>query len=167
MSEQVARGWIKNGLTMTIFGDGTFTTKGLWSPESPRDRLLSWDDDIDSMRRKSATGRGAAALLTGGASLLASNNRGVVYVTIAGEKSGVQTFQQRNPDGATLNGIRTLRAAAEMVLAQAQPEPASTPHSPATDAIADELAKLADLRAAGVLTYSEFEVAKRRLLGLD
>ena len=47
----------------------------------------------------------------------------------------------------------------------ANPSPAPTPTSPASEhSVADELAKLADLRAAGILTDHEFEAQKRKIL---
>jgi hypothetical protein len=58
----------KGGTTLTLYRDGTFTTMGLFSTSKP-DRLVAFSSDIDSMRRKSTTGRGAAALATGGMSL--------------------------------------------------------------------------------------------------
>lgn len=47
----------------------------------------------------------------------------------------------------------------------ADPVPTSMPTSPtAVRSIADELAKLAELRAAGILTGDEFEAQKRKIL---
>jgi hypothetical protein len=80
--------------------------------------LLGFGHDADSMRRKSVTGRGGAALLTGGVSLLASNNRGVVYVTVTGEQTKVRTFTTRNPSGTVLSSIRSLEAAADSAIGQ-------------------------------------------------
>jgi hypothetical protein len=57
-------------------------------------------------------------MMTGGMSRLASNNRGVVYVTVTGEQTRVRTFTTRNPSGTTLTGIRRLKVAADTVLAQ-------------------------------------------------
>lgn len=158
--DELARGLVDNSTTMKIFKDGTFTTKGLFGPESPRDRLLGFDHDADSMRRKSVTGRGGAALLTGGLSLAASNNRGVIYVTVTGEQTKVRTFTTRNPSGTTLSGIRALKAAAEALSAQAK----TVPPSSTAASVPAQLQQLADLRAAGALTDAEFAAAKARLL---
>lgn len=84
---------------------------------SEPDRLVAFSFDVDSMRRKSITGRGAAALVTGGMSVVASNNRGVIYVTITGERSGTKTYTTRNPEDKILSSIRTLQAAADTLLA--------------------------------------------------
>ncbi len=158
----LASGLVDNTITMKIFKDGTFTTKGLLGAESSPDRLLGFDHDIDSMRRKSTTGRGAAALLTGGASLLASNNRGVVYVTVTGANTNVRTFTTRNPSGTTLSSIRGLKAAADAMLAQSS---AVQPSSAASSSdMATQLKQLADLHAAGALSAEEFAAAKARLL---
>ena len=39
------------------------------------------------------------------------------------------------------------------------------PHGPSTDGVADQLAKLADLRQRGVISDAEFEQAKTKVLG--
>lgn len=105
----------KAGTVFTLYRDGTFTTMGLFST-SPRDRLLGFQSDIDSMRRKSVTGRGAAFLLTGGMSILAGNNRGVVYVTITGRHSGTKTYTSKNPEDSLLSSVRSLQAASDALL---------------------------------------------------
>jgi putative oligomerization/nucleic acid binding protein len=155
--EVLARGLVDNLTTMKIYKDGTFTTKVGFGRESAPDRLLGFDHDADSMRRKSVTGRGGAALMTGGLSLLASNNRGVVYVTVSGEWTKVRTFTTRNPSGTSLSSIRSLKAAADSLLAQAEAAPAGD--------VAVQLKQLADLHAGGALSDAEFAAAKERLLG--
>lgn len=158
----LASGLVDNTTTMKIYKDGTFTTNGYWSGAGARDRLIAFDHDVDSMRRKSTTGRGAAALMTGGASLLASNNRGVVYVTVTGDESGVRTYTTRNPSGTTLSSIRRLKAAADVVLAQAN----STSNDAAVPVdVATQLKQLVDLHATGALSDTEFAAAKARILG--
>lgn len=160
-AERVANGPVDKVTSLTIYTDGTFTTKVVFGKESERDQLLGFDHDADSIRRKSATGRGTAAMMTGGASLLAANNRGVVYATVTGEITGIQTFTTRNPDGSLLTGLRRLKAATDMVLAQrdAAPEPSSA------TGVAEQIEKLAALHAAGALSDEEFAAAKARLLG--
>lgn len=108
----LAQGMISASLSMKIYHDGTFSTGPLGGKPANAERLLAFDHDADSMRRKSVAGRGGAALLTGGISLVASNNRGVVYVTVHGERSGLKTHTTRNPPGTLLTGVRTLKAAA-------------------------------------------------------
>lgn len=171
-----ASGLVDNTTTLTVYKDGTFTTRSAFGKESARDRLLGFEHDIDSMRRKSTTGRGAAALLTGGASLLASNNRGVVYVTVIGERSNVRTYTTRNPSGTTLSSIRSLKAAFDALAAQAAaaartpapaPPPApvaAVPAAPTGPNIARQMQNLLDLHLAGALTAEEFAAAKARLL---
>jgi len=158
--DELARGLVDNTTTLKIYRDGTFTTRSVFGSESDRDRLVAFEHDADSMRRKSVSGRGAAAMMTGGMSLLASNNRGVVYVTLTGEQTKVRTFTTRNPSGTTLSGIRTLKAAADTVIAERS---LSASGSDTTDVA--QLKQLADLHAAGALTDVEFAAAKRRLLG--
>ncbi|WP_205472385.1 SHOCT domain-containing protein [Nocardioides sp. SYSU D00038] len=172
----------KAGTVLRIYRDGTFTTKRLiGGTESPRERLLSIEHDADSMRRKSMTGRGTAAVFTGGMSLFAANNRGVIYVTVVGDKTGVRTYTTRNPDGHVLTAIRSLKVAGDAVIAQTNAAPAPPPAAPApgpsTTAAAPappassseptlpaQLRQLAELLEAGVLTREEFDAAKARLL---
>ena len=79
----VAEGLIDGTRTMRIYDDGAFVIRTvLLRRDTAPDWLTGFSYDMDSMRRKSATGRGVAAMMTGGASLLAANNRGVVYVTV-------------------------------------------------------------------------------------
>lgn len=151
---------------MRIYSDGTFATRiGPFGKWSGLDRLVAFDFDMDSMRRKSMTGRGAAALMTGGLSLAASNNRGVLYVTVTGEKTGVRTFTTRNPMGVVLTGTRSLKQAADLASAPPAPVAPTGAAAMAPDAgVASQLQKLADLHAVGALTDAEFAAAKARLL---
>lgn len=156
----LAKGLVDLYTTVRIHRNGTFTMKtgafglGTWTPP---DRLIGFEHDADSMRRKSVSGRGAAALMTGGLSLGASNNRGVLYTTLTGENTGIKTFTVRNPDGYILTDVRTLKAAADQVLARQEAAP--------LEDVAERLQKLADLHASGALTAAEFAAAKARLLG--
>lgn len=158
----------KGGTLLTLYQDGTFTTKGLFATSDP-DHLLAFSTDSDSMRRKSVTGRGAAAILTQGISLAGANNRGVAYVTVTGQRSGVKTYTTRNPSDAMLSTIRSLQAAADILLATPTDGAAATASAgaaatqPGSD-LATQLATLAELRASGALTDDEFVAAKSRLL---
>jgi hypothetical protein len=157
----------KSGTTLTIYADGTFSIELLRS--SPRDRLVGFSSELDSMRRKSVTGRGAAAIVTGGMSLVASNNRGVVYVTVTGERSGVKTYTTRNPEDKLLSTVRSLQAAADQLLASppAVVTPSEEITAPSTQHHTDvggQLKTLSDLHASGALSDEEFAAAKTRLL---
>jgi hypothetical protein len=158
----------KGGTTLTLYRDGTFTTTGMIFTSEP-DRLVAFSSDIDSMRRKSITGRGAAALVTGGMSVLASNNRGVVYVTITGERSGVKTYTTKNPENKILSSIRSLQAAADHLLAsQSNVDTVSDEGSVTTTQrnsdVATQLRMLAEVHASGALSDEEFAAAKARIL---
>lgn len=159
---ELARGAVSSSKLMRIYQDGTFSlsSTSMFGADCARERLLGFTSDVDSMRRKSVTGRGAAFLMTGGYSIFASNNRGVVYVTVIGEESGVRTFTTRNPSGLQLSGIRTLSAAAETLLDVAGSEKQTGTVSDVT-----QLQQLAQLYETGALSESEFQVAKKRLLG--
>jgi hypothetical protein len=168
----LAAGLVDAMTNCTIYRDGTFTTRSGFGAESARERLLGFDHDADSMRRKSVTGRGSAALLTGGVSLLASNNRGVVYVTVTGERSKVRTFTTRNPSGTVLSTIRSLKAAADAVIAQsnAAPPPVTVKDVPPPEQPNEGLSQvrrlqaLADLFEQGMVTEAEFRVKRQAIL---
>lgn len=161
--ERIAKGPVDQFTSVSIYRDGTFTTtKGMAGVgvESEPDRLLGFDHDSDSMRRKSVTGRAAAAIVTAGTSpLVASNNRGVIYVTVTGERTGARTFTTRNPSGEILTAVRTLKAAADTVITSSSSESAEPPADVMT-----QIQRLAELHAAGALTDEEFATKKAQLL---
>ena len=173
---EVASGKIdKAGTTFTLYRDGTFTTTGLLFT-SDTDRLVGFSAENDSMRRKSLTGRGAAAVVTTGLtgaplSLFTGNNRGVIYVTVTGEISGAKTYTSKNPSNSLLSTLKTLQAAADQVLrSRAAAAGASdgggeppAPAAPRTD-IAEQLKTLSELHNTGVLSSEEFTAAKARVL---
>jgi hypothetical protein len=171
-SQALATGLVDAFTNCTIYRDGTFTTRRGFGNESARDRLLGFDHDADSMRRKSVTGRGGAALLTGGISLIASNNRGVVYVTVTGEATKVRTFTTRNPSGTLLSSIRSLKAAADAVVAHSIPRPSpSTAVVTLSEPKPDEglgdvrrLQALAELLNAGLVSEAEFRIKRQEIL---
>lgn len=162
-AEVLAKGQLDNGTALVIFKDGTFSTKGLGGlgPKGAPDRLLAIDIDSDSMRRKSTVGRGAAVLATGGLSLAAGNNRGVSYITVTGERTGVKTYSQKNPQNHILDDHRTLKAAADSLLKSSGQQ---APQAPPPDSVIEQIKKLGELHAAGVLTDDEFAAKKKDLL---
>ena len=162
----LASGKIDNaGTTLALYNDGTFTTTGLFHTGEP-EHLIAFTSDIDSMRRKSVTGRGAAWFATGGMSIFASNNRGVIYVTITGAISGTKTYTTKNPGDKLLSTIRTLQTAADQLLASPPTAPAGLSTSPSQQSsdVATQLKTLAELHASGALSDDEFVAAKARLL---
>jgi hypothetical protein len=156
------RGQVELGVTVTIFRDGTFVVKRGRS-ESTRDRLVSVEHGNDSMRRKSVTGRGAAAIATGGLSLGANNNRGVVYLRFVGETTGLHSWTKRNPTNNVLNAMRSLKAAADAVLATGARSTADTWPVERPDTAA-QLDRLNELHQSGALTDAEYVAAKARTL---
>jgi hypothetical protein len=145
------------GTGLAIYRDGTFTIRHGFGKESQRQRLLTFEHDV--------------------ASILAANNRGVVYVTVVGESSGLLTFTTRNPSGAVLTAIRSLKVAADVVIAHPNAVGRTVPAtaaaldaSPRAETSSNEpnpakqLRQLADLLEAGALSREEFDAAKARLL---
>lgn len=151
------------GTELQIYENGEFAVATRLRGQSCRERLISIDYDSDSMRRKSMTGRGLAAMTTGGLSLAASNNRGVVYLTLVGDTSGVHTFTTRNPDGFVLDNLRAAKAVGDGVIARTG---ASTNVPVATEAdLVTQIQALLSMHEQGVLSGEEFAAAKARLLG--
>ena len=128
---------------------------------TPFERLLAIDSQAD-VTKKSGFGRGAAAAVTMGTNLLSSNIRGDVYLTIATERT---THALRaTPTTESIKAAKALEVAGKAAIAAGVSEqgtPATTRSEP--DAL-DQLKKLADLHAAGILTDDEFETKKADLL---
>ena len=159
-AETAARGLVDDGTTLTIYRDGTFTTKSMLWGESERDRLLGFEHDVDSMRRKSTSGRGAAAVMTGGMSPSGLQQSRRCLRDGHGREHRDTDVHDAEPERRPPTTIRSLKAATDAVLAQASP----TVQNPSTD-VAAQLKQLADLHAAGALSDVEFAAAKGRLLG--
>lgn len=167
---ELMSGQIDKTTTLRIYQDGTFSTAGILSVHSTPERLVSLSYDVDSMRRKSTTGRGVAAVLTSGFSLAAANNRGVLYVTVTGAVTGTKTYRTKNPSNSLLSSVRSLQAAAQAATTSAAAQNDPGPHTehstqPGDRDIAAQLASLAQLHTSGALSDDEFAAAKSKLLG--
>ena len=131
---------------------------------APFERLLAIDSQAD-VTKKSGFGRGAAAVVTAGANLSSSNMRGDVYLTIGTDKT---THALRaKPTTESVRAAKALEVAGKAAIAAANTRTATSTATPPTavqpDA-ADQLKKLADLHAAGILTDDEFAAKKADLL---
>ena len=73
-------------------------------------------------------------------------------------KKGQQSADREYDQEARLQELEAQQYAA------APPPPAAAP-APAATSTADELQKLAELKAAGILTDAEFEAQKQKILG--
>ena len=120
---------------------------------------------------KSAGGRAAMGVMTGGLNYLGSKEKRVVFLTIATDRK-MHTLQAeggmtRSEDkagmaleaaGNAVLGIMKDATPAQVNVVNQPPPPAAQPD------ILDQIKKLADLHAAGVLTDEEFAAKKADLL---
>lgn len=124
-----------------------------------------------------APGGATAAVLTGGFSLALSGKRRDSNMIPIRQIRGVTTHRAglrytvvKVATGADAMEFHVPRAQAEEVktvitrLMLGGPPPAAVPAEATVGSVADELAKLVQLRAAGALTDQEFAVQKARLL---
>lgn len=129
----------------------------------PPERLLDIQGETD-VNKKTGIGRGSAALLTGGISLLSPSQRGNLYLTITTE-STVHTLVDTKPTTMAIQAMHRIVATGKSVMSQQRPySSANTTNTTTGDDVASQLAKLSDLREKGALSDAEFEQAKRKLL---
>jgi hypothetical protein len=144
-------------------------------------KVAIYDDRIEWRQGWRPAGGATAAVLTLGASLAVPGRRNTNMIPIrqiqgvTTKRSGLQTAVQV-ATAADVIEMRVSKAEAEQVKGTlsrlmmgggAPPVPAAAPTSPSTPAsVADELAKLVQLRDAGALTDEEFTAQKARLLGV-
>ncbi|PJI84898.1 hypothetical protein [Luteimicrobium subarcticum] len=174
--------------TVKVYAKGYVKVGGLFGTgSSPYERLLSIESSAD-VQKKSAAGRAAGAVLTGGLNTLYSNTRGDLYVTIV---TGTKTHSVRvdSPTPSSIRAANTLAAVARAVLAdlEAQPErpqplpapPRNTtpPRNPPTGAVAqpptaapgtpsaaDRLREIQRLHAEGLIDDGELARLRQNVL---
>jgi len=86
---------------------------------------------------------------------------------VAGTAGAVRHHQEQKYAGQAQSAQAQQQAAYDAGAADAQAAAAAPPPAPAaapTDDLMDQLSKLADLKAAGVLSDEEFSAAKAKLL---
>lgn len=149
-----------------IYAKGYVQVRDVVAPKGlvPFERLLAIDSQAD-VTKKSGFGRGAAAVVTLGTNLSSSNMRGDVYLTIGTDKT---THALRTkPTTESVKAAKALEVAGKAAIATANTRAATSTATPPTaaqpDAV-DQLKKLADLHAAGILTEDEFAAKKADLL---
>lgn len=131
---------------------------------APYERLVSIESQAE-VQKKSGFGRGAAAVVTLGVNQLSSNMRGHVYLIIATD-ANLHSITA-TPTEESVKAAKALEVAGKSVLANSQSTPAQsspTPPPVAAPDPAEQLKKLAELHAAGVVTDEEFAAKKADLL---
>lgn len=161
VSEAFATKWI------TIYSKGYVkVSEGFGLLKGDVEKLLDIFGETD-ITRKTGLGRAVGAAFTLGANIaLSPSQRGNIYLTIATEDQTYSIVWQR-PDQGSLRTMNRLVSAGKASLARsaAQDRANSVSDSPQSIDLATQLANLAKLREEGLLSESEFEKAKSKLLG--
>lgn len=126
----------------------------------PFEKLISIDGSDRSVQKKSAAGRAAGFVVTGGLNMLASNIRGDVILTVVTDKT-VHTLSTQVPSNSNLESLHRLLAVGRSILSSHQENGNGT----VVASVAEQIEKLAALYQSGALTDEEFQRAKQQALG--
>lgn len=160
------------GKCVRIYDKGFVRVSGAFLREqAPFEKLLGISGSAD-VAKKSALGRTLAAGATMGMSwALSPNKRGDLYLTIATDKT-THMLHMSPPTKQDLQAMHKIETSGQAVLSMvaqvAQPvtnQVATPPSETGGGSVVAELQKLAELRASGVLTESEFETLKQQVIG--
>jgi hypothetical protein len=121
------------------------------------------------VQKKSAAGRAAGAVFTGGLNLLASNKRGDIYLTIVTENTTHQLHQDP-PTAPSIRAVQQLAAAGKGVLARLDADASrsapigSAPPGVEHASVTERLHELMKLHEEGTVSDKEFEELRSNLL---
>lgn len=148
------------GLKTVKFYEKGFTKVGMLGDF---EKLIGIEGSADNLQKKSAAGRAAGFVFTGGLNMLGSNKRGDLLITITTDKN-VHTLHIDAPYEHDLKSHHRIVSVGKSLLGASKDQ---DPQAPAASesSMSDEIAKLNALKEAGVLTDEEFTNAKCRLLG--
>ncbi len=132
------------------------------------ERLVAIEASAD-VSKKTGLGRGVGALATGGLSLLSSNKRGDVYLTITTEDS-THVLHEDPPTAMNLKTAKKLESVGHAAIQQSAgssvPAGSSTASStPEQRSTADRLRELQQLLDEGLISEEEHRSQRDRLLG--
>ena len=146
----------------TVLEDGFVAIGNRNEPE----KLMSVDANGDNLQKKSAAGRTAGAVLTGGLNLIGSNQRGDINLVIVTDKQ-IFSYPIESPSPAETAEVQKLVAACNAVIEANQPssEGQDGTESKEQDTLPKQLEQLAHLKSIGQLTEKEYQSAKNKLLG--
>lgn len=153
-----------NTKQVTIYQNGFVKVSGLLS-EGSAERLLSISATAD-ITKKTGLGRAAAAVMTGGYNLMASNMRGDAYLVIATDRT-THTLHTEVPDAAFLKKIKALEAAGLAALARQSATGVSGEGAQPTSqkSVPDQIREMKALLDEGVIAQEDFDKFKTGLLG--
>ena len=108
---------------------------------------------------------GTATAVSGGMQRHAASKQQEAYEQDAANQAAYESQAQLADMQAQMNAMQAQQAAAEPPPAAPATPAAAPAAAPAEDDLMAQLSKLADLKAAGVLSDEEFAAAKAKLLG--
>ena len=123
------------------------------------EKLTGIEGSADNLQKKSAAGRAAGFVFTGGLNMLGSNKRGDLFITISTDK-GVHSLHTDAPYAHDVKSYQRIIGVGKSLLARPEsPEESTRP----LQGISEEIERLAALRDSGVLSEGEFQQAKARI----
>ena len=127
------------------------------------EKLVSIDGSDGNVQKKSAAGRAAGAVLTGGLNMLSSNIRGDLILTVVtGTK--VHSISTQVGSSTELEAIHRLKTSGKALLSGLEAAKSSISNESTILSLSGELEKLVKLRDSGALSDDEFQRAKEKLL---
>jgi hypothetical protein len=127
------------------------------------EKLIAIEASTD-VAKKTAVGRGVAALATGGINLLGSNKRGDVYLTITTQDT-VHVLHEEPPNAMNLRTVKRLESAGRSVIqAHVEDQVTVAPIGSGQRSVADRLRELESLRDEGLISDEEHGTQRDRLL---
>ena len=127
------------------------------------EKLVGIDGSDGNVQKKSAGGRAAGALMTGGLNMLSSNIRGDLILTVVTDNQ-VHSISTQVGSSSTLEDIQTLVTAGKALLANRERAEKTAFTDANTGSLAGELEKLLELHKSGALSDDDFQRAKEKLL---
>lgn len=154
------------GKCVELYGNG-YVRVALWpTANTPFERLVAIESTAD-VTKKSAAGRAAGAVVTGGLNLLSSNKRGDLYLTIVTD-SRTHVLHVDPPSALDIRRAKRLEGVGRGLLIG---------HQTGTEAItiaqdrearpgtpSERLRELGELRDQGLVTSAEYEALRARIL---
>ncbi|HWL97364.1 MAG TPA: SHOCT domain-containing protein [Nocardioidaceae bacterium] len=156
------------GKTVTIYQNGFVRVTGMFSSNAPYERLSLIEASAD-VGKKTALGRGAGAVMTGGINLLGSTKRGDVYLSIVTDQK-THVLHEDPPTAWGMKASKKLAAAGTAVLQSAAARDAAAGSDqaksgePTSATVADRLRELNAMRAEGLVSAEEFDLLRAKLL---
>lgn len=148
--------------TVAIYDGGFVRVSKMMTPFTPYEKLKSIKFTHHT-RDQSPGGRAVASALTLGLSTFTSPEDQKLSLTIVTDKK-VHTLSDPAGSGGDMKKGLALEAAGQAILDAASPSSAAPPPPPTSPDLADQIRKLADLHAAGILTDDEFAAKKQQIL---